>query len=67
MPWSSPPARMREFVLALRAIWATWSDGARLDFRGEFYRHTLMTPMFTPDPQPVGSAAGASSPRSGRG
>jgi probable F420-dependent oxidoreductase len=51
MPWSKPAARMREFVLALRAIWSTWYEGAELDFRGEFYQHTLMTPMFTPAQQ----------------
>src|SRR5437764_151171 len=38
MPWGKPAARMREFVLALRAIWASWQDGGPLDFRGEFYR-----------------------------
>jgi probable F420-dependent oxidoreductase len=54
MPWSEPAARMREFVLALHAIWASWSGGGRLDFRGEFYRHTLMTPMFAPGPNPWG-------------
>jgi len=48
MPWSKPAARMREFVLALRAIWNAWYAGGELDFRGEFYQHTLMTPMFTP-------------------
>ncbi len=48
MPWSQPAARMREFVLALRAIWECWLHGTPLDFRGEFYQHTLMTPMFTP-------------------
>ena len=48
MPWSKPAARMREFVLAMRAIWDCWYEGAPLDFRGEFYSHTLMTPMFTP-------------------
>jgi len=48
MPWSRPAARMRELVLALRAIWASWHDGAPLDFRGEFYNHTLMTPNFSP-------------------
>lgn len=48
MPWSRPAARMREFILAMRAIWDAWYFGARLDFRGEFYSHTLMTPMFTP-------------------
>ena len=48
MPWSKPAARMREFVQAMRAIWACWDDGAELDFRGEFYTHTLMTPNFMP-------------------
>ena len=48
MPWSKPAARMREFILAMRAIWDCWYEGKKLDFRGEFYTHTLMTPMFTP-------------------
>jgi probable F420-dependent oxidoreductase len=50
MPWSRPAARMREYVLALRAIWASWQDRTPLEFRGEFYSHTLMTPAFSPDP-----------------
>ncbi|MCG8554023.1 MAG: LLM class flavin-dependent oxidoreductase, partial [Proteobacteria bacterium] len=41
MPWSHPAARMREFILAMRAIWACWYQGEKLDFRGEFYTHTL--------------------------
>src|SRR5215475_13479736 len=48
MPWSHPAARMREFILAMRAIWANWYEGKKLEFRGEFYTHTLMTPFFTP-------------------
>lgn len=48
MTWSHPAARMREYVLALKAIWASWYQDEPLDFRGEFYQHTLMTPMFTP-------------------
>ena len=48
MPWSSPAARMRELILAMRAVWDCWYKGEKLDFRGEFYSHTLMTPMFTP-------------------
>lgn len=48
MPWSSPAARMREFILAMRAIWATWHQGEPLQFTGKFYSHTLMTPFFTP-------------------
>jgi probable F420-dependent oxidoreductase len=54
MPWSHPAPRMREFVLALRAIWASWQDGAALDFRGDFYSHTLMTPFFSPSPHEYG-------------
>ncbi len=54
MPWSHPAARMRELILAMRAIWASWNTGERLEFRGEFYRHTLMTPMFDPGPNPFG-------------
>jgi probable F420-dependent oxidoreductase len=49
MTWSQPAARMREFVEALRAIWAAWQTSGRLDFQGEFYRHTLMLPLFAPD------------------
>jgi probable F420-dependent oxidoreductase len=48
MPWSHPAARMRELILAMRAIWRCWYEGEKLAFRGEFYTHTLMTPMFTP-------------------
>ena len=55
MTWSHPAPRMRELILAIRAIWASWSDGSRLAFRGEFYRHTLMTPMFDPGPNPFGN------------
>jgi probable F420-dependent oxidoreductase len=55
MPWSHPAPRMRELILAIRAIWDSWSDGSRLAFRGEYYRHTLMTPMFDPGPNPCGN------------
>jgi probable F420-dependent oxidoreductase len=54
MPWSRPAARMREYILAMRAIWACWNDGEKLDFRGDFYQHTLMTPFFNPGPSPYG-------------
>ncbi|MFN0092399.1 MAG: TIGR03617 family F420-dependent LLM class oxidoreductase [Acidimicrobiales bacterium] len=54
MPWSRPAARMREYVLAMRAIWASWNGEAPLEFRGEFFTHTLMNPLFTPPPNPYG-------------
>jgi len=54
MPWSHPARRMREMILAMRAIWADWYTGEPLDFRGEFYTHTLMTPMFRPDNKEFG-------------
>ena len=49
MPWSKPAARMSEYIQAMRAVWACWYDKEPLSFRGEFYTHTLMTPMFTPE------------------
>ncbi len=55
MPWSHPAPRMREFVLAMRAIWTAWEEGTKLDFRGDFYEHTLMTPFFDPGPNPHGA------------
>ena len=55
MPWGKPVARMREFIAALDAIWSCWNDGTELRFEGEYYRHTLMTPMFVPEAQPYGT------------
>ena len=55
MEWSHPAPRMREFILAMRAIWDCWANGTKLDFRGDFYQHTLMTPFFNPGPNPYGA------------
>lgn len=54
MPWSQPAARMREFVLAMRAAWRSWDEGEPLKFEGEFYSHTLMPPAFVPVAHPYG-------------
>ncbi|HWW55222.1 MAG TPA: TIGR03617 family F420-dependent LLM class oxidoreductase, partial [Acidimicrobiales bacterium] len=54
MPWSHPARRMRELVLAVKAIQQCWQTGEALAFRGEFYQHTLMTPFFSPGPNPSG-------------
>jgi probable F420-dependent oxidoreductase len=52
--WGKPVAQMREWVLATKAILGSWQDGSRLDFRGEYTTHTLMTPTFNPGPNPYG-------------
>jgi probable F420-dependent oxidoreductase len=52
--WSPPAARMREIVLAVKAILGSWQDGTPLHFEGEFTRHTLMPPTFVPGPNPYG-------------
>lgn len=56
MPWSRPADRMRELVLAIRAIWDAWDGIAPLDFAGEFYTHTLLPPAFDPGPHEHGRA-----------
>jgi probable F420-dependent oxidoreductase len=55
MPWSQPAARMREFVTAVRSIWACWDNGAPLSFNGDFYNYSLMSPKFNPGPNPFGA------------
>ncbi|HKZ82892.1 MAG TPA: TIGR03617 family F420-dependent LLM class oxidoreductase [Anaerolineae bacterium] len=50
MPWGPPVARLREFVRVMRAVWDNWQNGTRLNFRGEHYKVTLMTPFFSPAP-----------------
>ena len=54
MPWSHPAPRLAEMIAAIHAIWTAWETGERLSFRGDFYRHVLMTPMFTPDAHDFG-------------
>ncbi len=50
MSWGPPVARLREFMLALRAVWDCWQNGTRLNFRGDHYQLTLMSPFFNPGP-----------------
>ena len=64
--FSHPAARMREIVLATRAIWKCWEEGEPLRFEGQFYRHTLMTPFFNPGPTwPAPAGAPGASPPAG--
>lgn len=51
MPWpESPVGKLREMIGAVRALWQAWQDGERLNYRGEYYKLTLMTPFFNPGP-----------------
>lgn len=50
MPWGPPVPKLREYIHALRAIWRCWQTGERLNFRGDFYTFTLMSPFFNPGP-----------------
>ena len=52
--FSPPAARMREYILAVKAFFDCWQNGSKLNFEGEYYRHTLMTPMFNPGPNEYG-------------
>lgn len=52
MKWEPPVAKLREVILAMRALWDTWQNGTRLNFRGQFFKLTLMSPFFNPGPIP---------------
>ena len=52
--FSQPTERMKDLIGAIRAIWCSWNEGQPLNYEGQFYRHTLMTPFFSPDPNPYG-------------
>ena len=50
MPFDKPASRLADYVRALREIWASFQSEGSLDYRGEFYQHTLMSPFFQPRP-----------------
>ncbi len=50
MKWDSPVPKLREMVLAIRAVWQAWQDDGRVNFRGDFYQINLMTPFLNPGP-----------------
>jgi probable F420-dependent oxidoreductase len=50
MPWDPPVPKLRDYIQALRAIWQAFQTGGKLDYRGQFYNHTLMSPFFNPGP-----------------
>lgn len=50
MAWDAPVPKLRDYIKAMRAIWDSWQNGTKLDYRGQFYNHTLMSPFFNPGP-----------------
>ncbi|MBI5876847.1 MAG: TIGR03617 family F420-dependent LLM class oxidoreductase [Chloroflexi bacterium] len=50
MVWDHPTPRLREYILAMRHVWNCWQTGEKLNFRGEFFKLTLMSPFFNPGP-----------------
>jgi probable F420-dependent oxidoreductase len=48
--WEAPAPKLREMVLAMRALWSAWQSDGKINFRGEFFKITLMTPFFNPGP-----------------
>jgi probable F420-dependent oxidoreductase len=56
MPWpESPVKKLREQVEVIRAFWDCWQNGTKLNYRGEYYKITLMSPFFQPPPLPAGA------------
>ena len=48
-PWpESVTKKLREQIQVIRAFWNCWQNGTKLNFRGEYYKITLMSPFFNP-------------------
>src|SRR5438105_7614264 len=56
VPWDAPVARLRDYISAVRAVWACWQTGERLRYDGPYYSLKLMTPFFNPGPLNVEAA-----------
>ncbi len=68
MPWpESPVGKLREQILSIRAFWDCWQNGTKLNFRGEYYKITLMSPFFNPGPLPPSPLGEGPGVRSGGG
>ena len=50
LTWDRPGPKLREYIIAIRAIWDCFQNGTELNFEGEFFKFNLMTPMFNPGP-----------------
>lgn len=54
MPWTAPGPRMKDYILAMRAVWSCWQDGSPLNYQGTHFRLNVMTPNHRPAPLPEG-------------
>lgn len=50
LTWHAPGPWMRDYVLAVRAIWASWQTQTSLEFESDHYNLNLTVPLFTPAP-----------------
>jgi probable F420-dependent oxidoreductase len=50
VPGDRPAARVREYIIALRAIFDAFANRAPLRFEGEFHRFSLLTDFFNAGP-----------------
>ncbi|MGE5217763.1 MAG: TIGR03617 family F420-dependent LLM class oxidoreductase [Chloroflexota bacterium] len=48
--WERPVDKMREVIRAVRAVWNCWQHRTPLNFQGDFFKLSLMTPFFSPEP-----------------
>jgi probable F420-dependent oxidoreductase len=68
MTWpDSVTGKLREQIQVIRAFWDCWQNGTKLNFRGEYYKISLMSPFFNPGPlaltpSPLRQAQGGASP-----
>ena len=47
VPWpESPVKKLREQIEVIRTLWDCWQNGTKLNYRGEYYKITLMSPFF---------------------
>jgi probable F420-dependent oxidoreductase len=62
-PWpESVTGKLREQIQVIRAFWDCWQNGTKLNYRGQYYKITLMSPFFNPGPLPLPQGEGTLGP-----
>ena len=54
LPWVAPGPRMRDYIQAMREVWACWQEERPLNYEGTHYQLSVMTPNHRPQPLPEG-------------